>query len=108
MADKFNDKKKRGLVKGHGSGFGGSGFRFDFHEDDAHNAIKKRHAIEFQPQGDNASAADGAAKEATKETMQAAESAIVRTEASAKYATTVEQAPEVAHMSEVRRISCRL
>jgi hypothetical protein len=52
LAESFNDKRKKGLAKLHGSGFGGSGYRFDLHEDDVHNAIKKRHAIEYKQPGD--------------------------------------------------------
>lgn len=33
LANSFQEKKKAGLVKGHGSGFGGSGFGFDKSEE---------------------------------------------------------------------------
>lgn len=33
LADTFATKKKHGLVQGHGSGYGGSGFKFDKAED---------------------------------------------------------------------------
>ena len=29
MANAFNEKRKQGLVQGHGSGYGGTGFKFD-------------------------------------------------------------------------------
>jgi hypothetical protein len=41
LAESFNDKRKRGLVKAHGSGYGGSGFQFDRGEDAAHEAKQK-------------------------------------------------------------------
>jgi hypothetical protein len=34
MADSFNAKRKAGLVAGHGSGYGGSGFKFNVEEQD--------------------------------------------------------------------------
>ena len=59
LATKFSDKRKKGLVKSHGSGYGGSGFRFDFHEDDAHNAIKHRHALEWKQPNDDGGGGGG-------------------------------------------------
>ena len=41
MADAFGEKRKRGEVQGHGSGFGGSGFKFDSAEDDAKRQERK-------------------------------------------------------------------
>lgn len=109
LADKFNDKKKKGLVKAHGSGFGGSGFRFDFHEDDAHNAIKKRHAIEYKTPGDDEGGGDAAAARGKEDMANAwagaeASAADVRGQGAAKYTYTslTEQPPEVANISDVR------
>ena len=34
MADGFTAKRKAGLVAGHGSGYGGSGFKFNEEEED--------------------------------------------------------------------------
>ena len=42
MADDFHKKFKQGLVKGHGSGFGGSGFKFDEEEEKRKKAARKR------------------------------------------------------------------
>ncbi len=41
MADEFNKKRKAGLVQGHGSGFGGSGFKFNDKEEEARKAQRK-------------------------------------------------------------------
>ena len=41
MAEAFGEKRKRGEVQGHGSGFGGSGFKFDSAEDDAKRQERK-------------------------------------------------------------------
>jgi len=47
MALAFDSKRKAGLAKAHGSGFGGSGFKFDRAEDDQVRAAKKATAREF-------------------------------------------------------------
>ncbi len=41
MAEAFGEKRKRGEVQAHGSGFGGSGFKFDSAEDDAKRQERK-------------------------------------------------------------------
>lgn len=41
MCERFEKKRKEGLVRGHGSGYGGTGFKFDATEDAAQKAIKK-------------------------------------------------------------------
>lgn len=41
LADGFLQKKKQGLVQGHGSGYGGSGFKFDDDEEDRRRAARK-------------------------------------------------------------------
>ena len=45
MAEAFGEKRKRGEVQGHGSGFGGSGFKFDYAEDDAKRQERKVSAM---------------------------------------------------------------
>jgi len=44
LADAFLAKKKQGLVQGHGSGYGGSGFKFDKAEDAKVKAARKSKA----------------------------------------------------------------
>ena len=41
MAEAFGEKRARGEVHGHGSGFGGSGFKFDAAEADHRKAERK-------------------------------------------------------------------
>ena len=41
MSEKYLKRKRIGLVRGHGSGFGGSGYKFNMAEDDAINEYKK-------------------------------------------------------------------
>ncbi|KAK9806771.1 hypothetical protein WJX72_002237 [[Myrmecia] bisecta] len=41
LADAFNEKRKAGLVQAHGSGYGGSGFKFDNAEDESRKAGRK-------------------------------------------------------------------
>lgn len=47
MADGFETKRKAGVAKAHGSGFGGSGFKFDKAEEAMVKALKKQVAREF-------------------------------------------------------------
>jgi hypothetical protein len=44
LADLFRAKLKQGLVQGHGSGYGGSGFKFDKAEDNKIKAARKSKA----------------------------------------------------------------
>ena len=41
IADNFTAKRKRGEVQAHGSGYGGSGFKFDAEEEELRNAERK-------------------------------------------------------------------
>ena len=41
MAEDFERRRRQGQVKAHGSGFGGSGFKFDKGEDEAKKAQRK-------------------------------------------------------------------
>jgi ATP-dependent RNA helicase DDX46/PRP5 len=41
MAESFQGKRKAGLVQAHGSGYGGSGYKFDATEDDSKKAERK-------------------------------------------------------------------
>ena len=41
LADQFTQKKSKGLALAHGSGYGGSGFKFDEHEEDERKALRK-------------------------------------------------------------------
>ena len=47
LAQGFEAKRKAGLVKAHGSGFGGSGFKFNEAEDEMVKMLKKAAAKEF-------------------------------------------------------------
>lgn len=108
LADGFKAKRKKGLARLHGSGFGGSGFKFDQHEDDVHTAIKKRHAIEYRQPGDEAAVKpDAAAAAAHQDAMQRFDDGVGGDggRITAKYATTVEPPPEVLNISEVRPAS---
>lgn len=44
MADSFQAKRKAGLVQGHGSGYGGTGFKFDRNEESQVKAARKAKA----------------------------------------------------------------
>lgn len=44
LADSFAAKRNAGLVQGHGSGYGGSGFKFDKEEDNKVKAARKSKA----------------------------------------------------------------
>lgn len=52
MAEAFLSKKKQGLVQGHGSGYGGSGFKFDKAEDAKVKAARKSKAKVGAAEGD--------------------------------------------------------
>ncbi len=41
LAEEFANKRKAGTAQAHGSGFGGSGFKFDAAEDDRHRNERK-------------------------------------------------------------------
>ena len=41
LADEFSRKRKEGLVMGHGTGYGGTGFKFDTEEADARKKERK-------------------------------------------------------------------
>lgn len=47
IADGFLAKVKQGLEQAHGTGFGGSGYKFDEQEDEARKAAKKAQAKEY-------------------------------------------------------------
>ncbi len=47
LADSFTSKRKAGLVQAHGSGFGGSGYKFDASEEDKHKQARKAQAKEY-------------------------------------------------------------
>eukprot|EP00899_Mesostigma_viride_P004598 jgi/Mesvir1/14139/Mv12276-RA.1 len=47
LADGFNAKVKAGLVQAHGSGFGGSGFRFSIAEEAARKESRKMQLLEY-------------------------------------------------------------
>lgn len=44
MADAFQEKRKAGLVQNHGSGYGGTGFKFDRSEESQVKAARKAKA----------------------------------------------------------------
>ncbi len=41
LADSFAAKRKAGTVQAHGSGYGGTGFKFDNQEDEERKALRK-------------------------------------------------------------------
>ncbi len=41
LADSFNAKRKAGTAHAHGSGYGGSGFKFNLEEDEQRRAARK-------------------------------------------------------------------
>lgn len=45
MAEAFGEKRKRGEVHGHGSGFGGTGYKFDAAEADHRKAERKARIV---------------------------------------------------------------
>ena len=59
LASAFNEKRRQGLVHGHGSGYGGSGFKFDNSEQDQYMQARKAQAKEL--------AGGGAAEEEQQE-----------------------------------------
>jgi hypothetical protein len=100
IADRFNEKKKRGLVKSHGSGFGGRGFKFDAEEDEQHDAVKFRHKAQFKEPGEEEAGTGRKDDGAAAASFEVAEQRIGAV--TAKYAATADPAPEAANMSEVR------
>eukprot|EP00210_Caulerpa_lentillifera_P003457 g3299.t1 len=48
LSDQFTAKKNKGLAIAHGSGYGGSGFKFDEHEEDERKAVRKAQQREFR------------------------------------------------------------
>ncbi|KAJ0559647.1 putative RNA helicase [Helianthus annuus] len=47
LADQFTAKVNKGLVRAHGTGYGGSGFKFNEEEDEVRKAAKKAQAKEY-------------------------------------------------------------
>ena len=45
LADAFNEKRKAGTVQAHGTGYGGTGFKFDTTEEEERRAARKVCAI---------------------------------------------------------------
>lgn len=64
LADSFNRKRRAGLVQGHGSGFGGSGYAFSLLEDGQRNQERKQLALEY---GGDAAALDSDSDQAPEE-----------------------------------------
>lgn len=54
LADDFMAKVKSGEVQAHGSGYGGSGFKFNEEEEEARKAVKKAQAKEYGVEEDGA------------------------------------------------------
>ncbi len=49
LAEGHDIKRKAGKVQAHGSGYGGSGFKFDVAEEELRNAARKaRPSVQFQ------------------------------------------------------------
>ena len=101
----FEAKRKQGKAVLHGSGYGGSGFRFDQHEDDVHLAIKMRHAVDLKAPADDGDDAASNAARAALHTLRKRTEAHGDGEAAriaAKYCATAEQPPECVNVSDVR------
>ena len=102
IADRFNDKRKKGLVKGHGTGFGGRGFKFNDEEDEQYDAVKFRLKAQLTAGGEEGGGAGAEAARAEVAAAMAASDGAAPAGASAKYAFATELPPEVANMSDVR------
>ena len=63
LAEGFERKRKAGTARGHGSGYGGSGFKFNEAEDEMIKSLKKAAAKEFGGGGDDAAAGGGGGEE---------------------------------------------
>ena len=101
----FDAKRKQGKAVLHGSGYGGSGFRFDQHEDGVHLAIKMRHVVDLKAPADDGDDAAGDAARAALHTLREHTEAHGDGEAAriaAKYCATAEQPPECVNVSDVR------
>lgn len=48
MCDAFTKKRETGLAQAHGSGYGGSGFKFDAHEENKRLAERKALMAEYK------------------------------------------------------------
>ena len=89
----------------HGNGYGGSGFRFDQHEDGVHLAIKMRHAVDLKAPANEGDDAAGDAARSALHTLRERTEAHGDGEAAriaAKYCATAEQPPECVNVSDVR------
>ncbi|KAM0015945.1 putative RNA helicase [Helianthus debilis subsp. tardiflorus] len=64
LADQFTAKVNKGLVRAHGTGYGGSGFNFSEEEDEVRKAAKKAQAKEygFEDKSDSDDESDGVSK----------------------------------------------
>ena len=49
LADAFNEKRKAGTVQAHGTGYGGTGFKFDTTEEEERRAARKVRANAAMP-----------------------------------------------------------
>jgi hypothetical protein len=105
LAKGFDSKRRAGKAVLHSSGYGGSGFRFDHHEDDMHMAIKMRHAVDLKQVGedddDGGSAAARSALDSLRERTEE-HGGVEAARIAAKYSLTAEQPPEALNVSEVR------
>lgn len=103
----FESKRKQGKAVLHSSGYGGSGFRFDQHEDDVHLAIKMRHAVDLKNPAEDGEDTAGDAARAALNTLRERTEAHGDGEAAriaAKYCVTNEQPPECINVSDVRSL----
>ncbi|KAM5574005.1 hypothetical protein ABKV19_013496 [Rosa sericea] len=95
LADNFMSKVNQGLAQAHGTGYGGSGFKFNVEEDEVRKAAKKAQAKEYGFEEDKSDSEDedeGIRKAGGDISQQAALAQIAAIAAASK-ATTAMQTP---------------
>ncbi|XP_050376771.1 DEAD-box ATP-dependent RNA helicase 42 [Argentina anserina] len=96
LADNFMAKVKQGLAQAHGTGYGGSGFKFNVEEDEVRRAAKKAQAKEYGFEEDKSDSEDedeGIRKAGGDISQQAALAQIAAIAAASKGTTTAMQTP---------------
>ncbi|KAL6183905.1 hypothetical protein ACLB2K_045315 [Fragaria x ananassa] len=95
LADSFMAKVKQGLAQAHGTGYGGSGFKFNVEEDEVRRAAKKAQAKEygFEEDKSNSEDEDEGIRKAGGDISQQAALAQIAAIAAASKATTAMQTP---------------
>ncbi|KAK9928505.1 hypothetical protein M0R45_025638 [Rubus argutus] len=96
LADNFMAKVKQGLEQAHGTGYGGSGFKFNVEEDEVRRAAKKAQAKEYGFEEDKSDSEDedeGIRKAGGDISQQAALAQIAAIAAASKATTASMQTP---------------